>query len=227
MAGETDRRLIIETGHGAKYGDKEQRIFAIDPEHWLRPALLEAGIDPASITDVAVSHLHFDHAGGLTRADDGRFVPTFPQARVHVQRQEFDDARQGRGIMTATYREENFAPLDEIDAWQLLDGPAEIAPGVHARPTPGHTRGHQSIVVAGRDRSLVFGGDLMPTQHHLGGPYNMAYDLFPLENRSSKQELLGWLAERDGILAIDHETEQPLVRPTRDGAWFTLHVVDE
>jgi len=214
--------VIIETGHGPKYAATEQQIFAIDPQHWLRPSLESQGVDPASITDVVVSHLHFDHAGGLTYERDGRPVPTFPNARVHVQRAEFEDARAKLGIMTATYREENFAPLDQANAWRLLDGAVEIVPGVRAMPTPGHTRGHHSIVVAGRDRALVFSGDLMPTRHHLGAPYNMAYDLFPLENRASKQKLLQWLATHNALLAIDHELETPVlsVHPTRD--WFEL-----
>ncbi len=218
----SDRRLLIETGHGPKYGVKEQQIFEIDPGRWLRPALLAAGIAPESITDVTVSHLHFDHAGGLTFEQDGRLLPTFPKARVHVPRREFEDARAGYGIMTATYREENFRPLDATDAWRLLDGETEIVPGVHSRPTPGHTRGHHSVVVRGSARTLVFGGDLIPTRHHLGAPYNMAYDLFPLENRASKHSLLSWLADCDGLLAIDHEVETPVLRVVKQDDWFRL-----
>ena len=219
---ETDRRVIIETGHGPKYAAKEQGFFAIDPAKWLRPALLAAGVDPATITDVVVSHLHFDHAGGLTHEEDGRLLPTFPNARVHVQRQEYEDARESAGIMTATYRPENYAPIDEIGKWNLLDGAVEIVDGVSALPTPGHTRGHQSVVVAGRDRSLVFTGDLMPTAAHLGPPYNMSYDLYPLENRESKREVLQWVADRDGLLAMDHDPTTPVVGVAPEKSWFRL-----
>lgn len=221
-SGPTDRRVIIETGHGPKYGEKEQRIFAIDPGRWLLPSLTALNVDPATITDVVVSHLHFDHAGGLTCERDGRLVPTFPRARVHVHRPEFDDARANVGIMTATYREENYAPIDAAKAWYLLEGAGEIVPGIRNMPTPGHTRGHHSIVVEGRDRTLVFAGDLMPTRHHLGAPYNMGYDLFPLDNRSSKQTLLAWLAANDGLLVIDHELEAPVCSVRSAGDWFEL-----
>lgn len=220
--GGSDRRVIIETGHGPKYAEKEQRIFAIDPAHWLLPSLAALSVDPATITDVVVSHLHFDHAGGLTHERDGRLVPTFPKARVHVHRPEFEDARAKVGIMTATYREENYAPIDVANAWNLLAGNSEIVPGVRNIATPGHTRGHHSLVVAGRDRSLVFAGDLMPTRHHLGAPYNMGYDLFPLDNRASKQKLLEWLAARRGLLVIDHELETPVVSVRPAGDWFEL-----
>ncbi len=218
----SDRRLIVETGHGPKYAEKEQRMFAIDPAHWLRPSLLAAGVDPASVTDVVVSHLHFDHAGGLTFEDDGRVVPTFPHATVHAPLREIQDALAGFGIMTATYRPENLRPITAVDAWNPLEGEAEIVPGVFSRPTPGHTRGHHSVVITGRERTLVFGGDLMPTRHHLGAPYNMAYDLFPLENRASKQRLLAWLAACDGLLAIDHELETPVLTVRAQGDWFEL-----
>ncbi len=222
----TDRRLVIETGHGPKYAAKDQRIFAIDPARWLRPALEAIGIDPVSITDVAVSHLHFDHAGGLTWERDGRLIPTFPHARVHVQRRELEDARANFGIMTATYRPENYTPIDQLDGWNLLDGPAPIAPGVRCLPTPGHTRGHQSILVEGADRALLFAGDLMPTRHHLGAAYNMSYDLFPLHNRRSKQKLLKWLAQRRALLVIDHEVETPVLSVRVSDQWYELSSPD-
>jgi glyoxylase-like metal-dependent hydrolase (beta-lactamase superfamily II) len=217
----SDRRMIIETGHGPKYTPKEQAIFGIDPSRWLLPSVQACGVEPETITDVVVTHLHFDHAGGLTYKRDGRLVPTFPRARVHAPRAELDDARANFGIMTATYRRENFEPI-HADAWNLFDGAATIAPGVQTLPTPGHTRGHQAIVVAGRDRTLIYGGDVMPTRHHLGAPYNMAYDLLPLENRTSKHKLLAELARTGGLLAIDHEVETPIVAVRPAGDWFEL-----
>jgi glyoxylase-like metal-dependent hydrolase (beta-lactamase superfamily II) len=139
-----------------------------------------------------------------------------------VQRQEFDDARANFGIMTMTYREENFAPIDAANAWRLLDGDGEIVPGIRAWRTPGHTRGHHSILVEGRDRSALFLGDVMPTRHHVGAPYNMGYDLLPLENRESKRSMLRTAAERDWLIVIDHDPDTPVVRVVKDGAWFAL-----
>ena len=219
---ETDRRVIVETGHGPIYGEKEQEIFAIDPTAWLLPQLEALGVNPATITDVVVSHLHFDHCGGLTRERDGRAVPTFPNARVHVQRREFEDARANFGIMTQTYREQTYMPIDESNAWNLLDGEDAIVEGIRPLLTPGHTRGHHSIIIAGRDRRAVFGGDVMPTRHHLGRPYGMAYDLFPLDNRASKEKLLKTVADRDELLVIDHEPDTPIVQVTADGNYYTL-----
>ena len=206
------RRLIVETGVGAKYGEKEQRIFALDPRRWLRPALLAHGVAPETITDVVVTHLHFDHAGGLTWMDGAALVPTFPRARVHVQRLEYADAQQGFGVMTATYRRENLAPLDEAGRWSLVDGEAEIAPGVSVRPLPGHTRGHQGVVIRGAARTVVFAGDLLPTAQHAGLPYNMGYDLYPVDNMETKRGLLAEAAAGEWWLVLDHEPRTPVVR---------------
>lgn len=223
--GEGGRRALIEVGHGPKYGEKEQRIFAIDPADWILPNLRAAGVEPETISDVIVSHLHFDHAGGLTQERDGRLFATFPDARVHVQRQEYDDARANFGIMTTTYRDENFAPIAGDDRWGLVAGEAEIVPGVRPLLTPGHTRGHHSLVISARDAKLIFVGDVMPTAAHAGAPYNMAYDLAPVENRASKQRLLEFAVEEDALLVLGHEPATPLVRASAEREWFRLEAV--
>jgi glyoxylase-like metal-dependent hydrolase (beta-lactamase superfamily II) len=233
-AGPHTRRVIIETGHGPKFGDKEQRIYEIAAGGWLLHTCRERSIDPQTITDVVLSHLHFDHAGGLTQYLDGRLAPTFPNAKVHAQRLEWDDARANFGIMTNTYREENFTAIDEAGAWRLIEGaqvvipaPAPGWPEIRALPTPGHTRGHQSLVISGRDRTLVFSGDVMPTRAHVGRPYNMAYDVYPIDNRASKHALLSQAAREKWLVAIDHEPDTPLVNVFSDKDWFRLEPAAE
>lgn len=223
----TDRRVLIETGHGPKYAEKEQKMFQIDPQRWVLPGLTSLGVDPASIMDVVLTHLHFDHAGGLTHTPSDATVLTFPHARVHVQRREFQDARANFGVMTNTYREENFAPLDAADAWRLVDGDTEICAAqsgasIHVRHSIGHTRGHQSVLVRGRDRTLLYIGDVLPTQAHVGRPYNMAYDLLPLDNMLTKQRLLAQAVAEDWLILIGHEPARPLQRCVSAGAWYGL-----
>ena len=220
--GESARRAIIETGHGPKYDEKDQHIYGIDPTRWLLPSLTDIGVDPDTINDVLLTHLHFDHAGGITRSDGERVIPTFANAKVHVQKQEFDDARANFGIMKVTYREENFTPIDELDAWVLHEGEITPLDGIRFRPTPGHTRGHQSILIEGRERTAIFVGDVMPTRNHLGLPYNMGYDLYPLDNVQTKRELLTDAARNERIVVIDHEPQTPTVRVTADKDRYRL-----
>lgn len=222
----SDRRVIVETGHGPKYGAKEQEIFAIDPERWLLAGLRAAAVEPESITDVVVTHLHFDHAGGLTWEREGVLAATFPNARVHVQRQEFADARDNYSTMKTTYRAENLEPI-AAGAWVLHEGPGECVPGVEVLPTPGHTRGHQSVLVRGSERTGFFPGDLLPTAAHVGAPYNMAYDLFPLENRESKQTCLRRAAEERWLIFLGHERHRPVAGVVPDGQWFRLEPIEQ
>lgn len=217
----SDRRVLIEAGHGDKYTGKEPQIFAFEPESALLPELARHGIDPATITDVVLTHLHFDHAGGLTYLEGDRPVPTLPHARVHVSRQEYDDATRAVAVMRTTYRAENLDPLTAAGAWELHAEAGEILPGITTWPTPGHTRGHSSIILAGR-RPLVFAGDVLPTRHHIGAPYNMAYDLFPLENRAAKGALLRWVVEHDALLALGHDPDHAFFTVTPRDDWFAL-----
>lgn len=220
------RRAVIETGHGPKYAEKECGLFGIDPLNWLLPNLREAEVDETAVQDVIVTHLHFDHAGGLTHRDEGRLCRTFPNARVHVQKQEFQDARGNFGIMHATYREENFAPLDAADAWVLHDDDAQIDEHIRVVRTPGHTRGHQSVIVSGRRRTLLFPGDVIPTAAHVGAAWNMGYDLLPLDNRESKRRLLRQAAQEKWLLVLDHEPERPVVTVREADTWFGLEAVE-
>ncbi len=222
--GDSDRRAIVEAGVGQKYTPKEQKIFAIDPTEWIGSSLTAAGVAAETISDVLLTHLHFDHGGGLsTRDADDRLVPTFPRARIHVQEQELSDALSGFGIMTSTYRPENLEPLAE--RWAPHAGGVEMLPGITALPTPGHTRGHTSLVLRGSERTLLFVGDVLPTAAHVGAPFNMAYDLFPLDNRASKQALLRRAADEDWVLVLGHEPDTPLVRVVVEGDWYRFEAV--
>jgi hypothetical protein len=92
--------------------------------------------------------------------------------------------------MTATYRPENLAPLEKAGLLSLVEGDAEIVPGISVRLLPGHTRCLQGVVIAGGGQRVVQPGDLMPTSAHVGLRYNMAYDLLPHENMVNKERLL-------------------------------------
>lgn len=186
------KRILVETGSGerSKYSVKEQGFFKFSP-HWLLDSLLAAGVERESIDLVICTHLHFDHAGGGTMADGrGGYEPTFPRARYVFQRGEWRDAVESHAVMTATYREENLAPLERAGVLSLVEGDAEIAPGVSVKLLPGHTRYQQGVVLRGGGHGAVQPGDMIPTSAHVGLRFNMAYDLLPHENMLNKEKLL-------------------------------------
>ncbi|RIK67155.1 MAG: MBL fold metallo-hydrolase [Planctomycetota bacterium] len=213
------RRVLIETGVGAasKYEEKERGFFRLSP-FGLMDSLCAAGIDPATIDVVVLTHLHFDHAGGGTVADGrGGFLPAFPRAKYIVQRGEWDDAVNHHAVMTGTYRKENLAPLERAGILSLVEGEAEIAPGVSVRPLPGHTRHQQGVVLRGGGVTIVLPADLMPTSAHVGLRYNMAYDLLPYENMQAKGRLLEEAVRNDWRLLLGQDPHEALWRVALDG----------
>lgn len=265
--GAAPRRVVIETGTGDKLDPKMSSIFGLDGRT-IETALTEAGVACDSITDVVVSHLHFDHAGGLTRRPRDGEQPdwtegpmsgdatgiklTFPNARIHVQRREWEDATRNRSVMTRTYFPDHLEPIrdrlaladapppfvpghtpdrDEDPPQPLEDRQVEILPGIQVFLVPGHTWGQQAIrfTEAGGEnrggqggREIVFTPDVMPTAWHVGAAYSLAYDVEPYTSMVTRRWLLGEAADRGWTLFLDHEPGNPLRTVSREGKWFAL-----
>lgn len=212
------QKILIETGYGNKFDEKGREMFDLEPR-WIGQALEEHGVDRMEIDAVVVTHLHFDHAGGLTwsEAPGAPPQPSFPNARVFVQRQEWEDALNNKSTMTRTYLRENLDPV--AGQLELLDGECEALPGIAVLPTRGHTWGQQGVVFHDDAGPILFPGDMMPTASHAGLAYNMAYDVLPYDNLLTKRSLLARCAREGWRIAIDHEPGDPIVRvlphPTR------------
>lgn len=268
------RVILLECGSGDKLDAKMQGVFEMQPSE-KRPgrprsiidALEEVGVAAEAIDAVVISHLHFDHAGGLTRlcrsgetptwacppnvdggggsAQTGGCVPTFPNAKIHVQQREWMDAVRNRSVMTKTYYPDHLWPIEKQLA--LADSPRPfvtgqtperdelprvpmelretlIAPGLSVFLTPGHTWGQQATRF--RDpsgREMVFCPDVMPTVHHVGSAYSLAYDVEPYTSMVTKRWLLHEAAERGWTLCLDHEVGAATVQVKPDGrGWFLL-----
>ncbi len=205
------RKVLIETGYGNKFDAKNRGIFALE-DRWIGQALEEAGVDRGDIDAVVVTHLHFDHAGGLTfaPAPGADLQPTLPNAKVYVQKTEWEDALANKSTMTRTYLRENLEPV--ADRVVLLEGACEALAGIRVMPTPGHTWGQQGIIFEDAEGTVIFPGDVMPTASHVGAAYNMAYDVLPYENVFTKRRLLEQCAAKGWRLVIDHEPGEAVRR---------------
>lgn len=220
-----DRRVLVESGIGPKYDAKERSIFALS-DHWLIDSMRRQGIDPASIDTVILTHLHFDHAGGITRLDEsGRPGPTFPAAQVFVQREEWEDWKRGHYVMTGTYREENLAPLERAGQLRLVNGEAHVAPGVSVCLLPGHTRCQQGVWIRAAGQTFLHVADMMPTAAHVGLRYNMAYDLDPCRNMKTKERVLAEAAKEGTILVTGQDPLWPTWRALAGPKGFRLERV--
>ncbi len=214
------RTVLVETGCGDKWSDKERAMYALE-RRTVADALREHEIDPASIDTVIVTHLHFDHAGGLTSfgdddPSDPKTSPTsvFPNAEIVVQRREWDDALANRSTMTRTYLRSH---LDPVAAQvRLVDGVADVLPGIRVEPLPGHTPGQQGVFIETDRGTMVFPGDLLPTIHHAHHSAATAYDMEPYETMQVKRRFLERAIDEGLSIVLDHEPGPPVVRACRD-----------
>ncbi len=200
------KNILVDTGLGPKGDEKFQRMFAVERTPTILESLKRLGLGPDDIHLVINTHLHFDHAGGNTiREGDGRIRPAFPKARYVIQRGEFEDAARANERTRASYRPENFTPIDHIKQWEFLHGDTELVPGVTAVVTAGHTRCHQSVKIESEGQVAIFLGDLIPTVSHLPLPYIMSYDLFPIQTLETKRWVLDRAFEERWLLLFEHD----------------------
>jgi glyoxylase-like metal-dependent hydrolase (beta-lactamase superfamily II) len=218
---------LIDTGYGGKTTARFRQRHALEDGEPLVRNLELIGIAPDQIDWVLLTHLHFDHAGGATcREADGSVRPTFPRARYFVQRAEWEDATSGLPELAGAYHPDDFMPLENAGLLELVDGDAEIAPGIFVQLTGGHTRGHQIVRLESSGESAVCLADMCPTVAHLRTFWTMAYDQFPLDIRRKKPAILNDIADNHRVALLSHDPDIVAGRLKRERAieWRRLPV---
>jgi len=210
-------RVLVETGIGERIGEKARRMrrYLGDP---IVPALRAAGFDPGTVDVVALSHLHFDHAGGLLLADGAK---AFPRATIVAQRAEWEIALGTNSRLVASYDQPELRLVHDWGAAGWTDGERELLPGVSVLPTGGHSAGHQAILVrggGGSGKTLAFFGDLGMRPWSANPRWVTTFDDFPLDSVVAKHELFARAAEEDWTVVLSHERVHPIGRllPDRD-----------
>jgi glyoxylase-like metal-dependent hydrolase (beta-lactamase superfamily II) len=205
-------RVLVETGIGERVGDKVRTMRRVEGDPVL-PALRRAGFDPASVDVVVLSHLHFDHAGGLLDAEGRR---AFPRATVVAQRAEWEVALDDNPRNVAGYDQPELRLVRDWGAEGAADGEREVLPGVSVVPTGGHTGGHQGVVVRGRDRTVAFFGDLAMRPWSANPRWVTAFDDHPLDSVTVKGKLFAQAADERWTVVLSHEPRAPIGRIERD-----------
>jgi glyoxylase-like metal-dependent hydrolase (beta-lactamase superfamily II) len=211
LALDGDDAILIDTGVGERLSDKERSIYKVDRQGGLVARLRELGLERQDVTHVVLTHLHFDHMGGVVvRGPAGHLEAAFPRARHFVQRMELDEAERPQDERSAAaYRHagECLGPLRAGGLLEVLDGPTTLSPRLRVVVTGGHTPSHQCPILAAGGRTLVHLGDIAPTRAHLRPAWNQAYDLDPVETDEAKKCLLEHAAKEGWWVSFDHDHE--------------------
>lgn len=228
---------LIEVGIGDKLAGKEQAQYSQEPRT-IVDALHEIGAAPEDISTVIVTHLHFDHAGGLTRrARPGSSAPkhadyelTFPNAEIVVQKQEWEDALANKSTMHRTYLRDHINDLVR-ERLRLVSGETEVLPGVHVWNIPGHTWGQQAVRFTSTDgMTIAYVPDVLATRFHWRSTTNMAYDVEPFVSMHERPKLLKRAFENQWRLILDHEFGPPMFEVEEDpekAGTHRIRVVEE
>lgn len=214
-------RVLVETGIGDRISDKGRVMRGYDGP-WIVPALQAAGFAPASVDAIAVSHLHYDHAGGVLHADGSR---AFPRARFIAQRAEWEIALADNPRLVASYDQPELRLIRDLGLESSAHGEVELLPGVSVIPTGGHSAGHQGVVVRGRDRTLGFFGDLCMRPWSANPKWVTAFDDFPLDSVVVKSELFARAADENWTIVLSHEPFHPVGRLVRDRDRFKFEAL--
>ncbi len=215
-------RALVETGIGDRLGEKGRQMRRYQGP-WILPALETAGFAAATVDVVAVSHLHYDHAGGVLTADGSR---AFPRASFVAQLAEWRIALGENPRLVASYDQPELTLVRDLGLSGAVDGEAEILPGVSVVPTGGHSAGHQGVVVRGRDRTVAFFGDLCMRPWSANPKWVTAFDDFPLDSVAIKASLFARAADEGWTVVLSHEPVHPVGRLVRDRDRFRFDALD-
>jgi glyoxylase-like metal-dependent hydrolase (beta-lactamase superfamily II) len=217
-------RVLVETGIGERISDKVREMRRVKGLP-IVAALERAGFEPASVDVVALSHLHFDHAGGLLREDGTR---AFPRASIVAQRAEWEIALGENSRLVASYDQPELRLVREWGAAAWAEGEREVLPGVSVTPTGGHSGGHQGVLIRGAGpnaRTLAFFGDLCMRPWSANPRWVTAFDDFPLDSVEIKGALFARAADEGWLIALSHEPVHPVGRLVRDRDRFRFQAL--
>ncbi|MBE2280638.1 MAG: MBL fold metallo-hydrolase [Ignavibacteriaceae bacterium] len=217
------RKILVDTGMGDKWDEKSRGIYDLSSDESIKNGLEAAGYLISDITDVFLTHLHFDHTGGSTKIENGKLVPVFQNAKYHVGRKNFEWALNPSDRDKGSYIKENFFPLYEAGVLNFIDEDVtEFDDGIEIVNLNGHTFNQNAVKIYDSSNTLFYCGDLIPTSGHIPVPYVMGYDLQPLETVKEKKIILSQAVEQDWMLFFEHDPSIPLVKVQHSSKGYSI-----
>jgi glyoxylase-like metal-dependent hydrolase (beta-lactamase superfamily II) len=201
------RLILIDNGMGNKQDAKFFGYYYLHGNHSLDASLAKYGFSRADITDMVLTHLHFDHCGGSIayNADRTKLETAFPNATYWVSEAHWNEALAPNPREKASFLKENILPIQESGQLQLLQPGQQFHPEIDLLFTQGHTQSMMHPIVPFKESKLIYLADVIPTQAHLPTPYVMGYDVRPLDTMKEKTDILNMALDNNWVLYFEHD----------------------
>ncbi len=220
------RKILIDTGIGSDWDEKFKQIYRLDQsELTLSDSLNKLKIKPEDITDVLLTHLHFDHTGGSTFLKNGNWIPTFPNAKYYIQKKHFEWAINPTERDRGSFIQNRFLPLHNEGLLNFIDGEVQFDDEIEFLTINGHTSFQQMIKVHDSSNTVLYCGDLFPFTSHIPIPYVMGYDLQPLVTVQEKKKILPIAIEQNWKLFFEHDPEVIMATVAESQRGFSIDQV--
>lgn len=202
-----NRLILVDNGIGDKQDAKFMGHYYLHGEDTLDKSLAKKGFSRADITDVFLTHLHFDHCGGSIVREGEKLRPAFKNAFYWSNQKHWDWAVQPNDREKASFLKENILPIQDSGQLRFIQDKqgVEFHPGINVRFAYGHTEAMMLPQIKYKDKTIVYMADLLPSTGHIPLPYVMAYDMFPLQTLTEKKAFLEEAAENNYILYLEHD----------------------
>ena len=219
-----EKKILIDTGNGTKWEEKYRDIYNIDTSRYnIENSLTKYGFSPDDITDIINTHLHFDHAGGNTKIDDGSIVPTFPNAKYWVTKEHWELANHPSQKDSGSFIEHDWKVLAENGMIETVNGNEPFIKGIDSYITQGHTAGLLHPMISDGTKTLFYGADIFPLAAHISIPWVMAYDVQPVVTMKEKESLLPKMQDEEWILFLEHDPKIQACTVHQDGKHFKMN----
>lgn len=182
------KNFMIDSGIGNKLNEKQIRNYGVTETSNIEESLQKLGLTPKDIDIILMTHLHFDHASGLTKLEGENLVSTFPNAKIYVSQVEWDEMRNPNIRSKATYWKENWEPIQHQVV--TFTNSIEVVTGIEMVHTGGHSDGHSIIKLTQKGETMIHMADIMPTHAHQNPLWVMAYDDYPMTSIFAKEKIL-------------------------------------